>query len=266
MGFVQLSILSRFYFYPKKGIVIEYVKILSILSRFYFYTTFECTEKLFLKLSILSRFYFYWYKPINYHADYYLSILSRFYFYLMMEHLLLKTILTFNPIKVLFLRIIEFINRCKYTSFNPIKVLFLLYTEKQDKKNVVTFNPIKVLFLPQQCLHISRNFKFLSILSRFYFYRSLWCALGGAERGFQSYQGSIFTRKSNDPKLARYLLSILSRFYFYIRSTVHLVRHILLSILSRFYFYPFLILSSLLYIFSFIFENFLQSSYFHRPI
>ena len=54
-------------------------------------------------------------------------------------------------------------------SFNPIKVLFLLVVEDVLRDYTPAFNPIKVLFLPMYEKDILSVHP-LSILSRFYFY------------------------------------------------------------------------------------------------
>ncbi len=165
-------------------------------------------------LSILSRFYFYPFYAIGCNIVNILSILSRFYFYNISVQVSSSFIGTFNPIKVLFLPSKDRQDFHKDTSFNPIKVLFLhernnvllkhlhnfqsyqgsIFTRREHArypKASLSFNPIKVLFL-QEDQQETKQALFLSILSRFYFYK--WNRnLGKGSR----------------------LLSILSRFYFY---------------------------------------------------
>ena len=142
-------------------------------------------------------------------------------------------------------------------SFNPIKVLFLLRCKNINDSFLSAFNPIKVLFLHRRSKPFSLRW------TSFQSYQgSIFTVLEMKKTNsysiFQSYQGSIFTQEArkflqspkpfnpikvlflHDPghrKRFYKQLSILSRFYFYNNSSNARHTITLLSILSRFYFY-----------------------------
>ena len=143
--------------------------------------------------------------------------------------------LSFNPIKVLFYQVFSRTDKtCPFT-FNPIKVLFYHRMDRGrcwylqlsilsrfyfikagplgGKKQKSTFNPIKVLFYLSY--EDEKDFYLnLSILSRFYFIKSNAQLQFPFVAFFQSYQGSILSKKEGKVMSKRKELSILSRFYF----------------------------------------------------
>ncbi len=124
---VELSILSRFYFYFPWSEKERDWWFLSILSRFYFYGVISNNVSLLQTLSILSRFYFYKMCPIHKaDANTSLSILSRFYFY-------------WNPT-----RWKQYPQKLSILS----RFYFYSYVSMSTSVNSWPFNPIKVLFLP----------------------------------------------------------------------------------------------------------------------
>ncbi len=94
--------------------------------------------------------------------------------------------ITFNPIKVLFLQKGEGRPITEASGFQSYQgSIFTKYTFLAWTQAPASFNPIKVLFLLSNHGRTSKQ-----------------------HSNFQSYQGSIFT--SNDPKLARYLYNFQS--------------------------------------------------------
>ncbi len=210
---IQLSILSRFYFYTFYNINIFQSHFLSILSRFYFYLLWQS--------AILQPMCFQSYQGSIFTHFFavlrqlpWLSILSRFYFYMVISISYFSVRFTFNPIKVLFLPCKSGNFSCNHRcTFNPIKVLFLLYCLVNwlgcavlsilsrfyfynywywaDLRLWVSFNPIKVLFLLQvlETLHMHHcSFNPIKVL---------------------------FLPERFAPFEILFTLSILSRFYFY---------------------------------------------------
>ena len=101
----------------------------------------------------------------------------------------------------------------RISSFNPIKVLFLRKIRKVKWIGIFTFNPIKVLFLQNNGILNSKGIS-LSILSRFYFYRS--CIKTQRQQFFTFNPIKVlFLQIVQDTRFNKDRLSILSRFYFY---------------------------------------------------
>ena len=212
---LQLSILSRFYFYFHNDHKCNRANHLSILSRFYFYRYDIDQVRELLSLSILSRFYFYRTASHESTRAFQLSILSRFYFYSLFLIRKNKAGTTFNPIKVLFLHQITSNAFSATANFQSYQGSIFTQDQVKDRSgNYHAFNPIKVLFLRRRAIIV-------------------WVCC----TCFQSYQGSIFTGIRHPGSLTKYGLSILSRFYFYQIYKVKLSWFHFLSILSRFYFY-----------------------------
>ena len=165
-----------------------------------------------------------------------LSILSRFYFYeIEIVKILLKSTLLSILSRFYFYNVHT--NNIRIRTYLSILSRFYFYKVLPAIVEAVIFpfNPIKVLFLPDNQAEF------------------------GLSPDFQSYQGSIFTKRflpcgfchlSFNPIKVLFLplllpvffleyslLSILSRFYFYIKTFDKIVKFYILSILSRFYFY-----------------------------
>ncbi len=147
-------------------------------------------------------------------ASYPLSILSRFYFYTKAKQENKIPMLTFNPIKVLFLLIVTLKEPYAVIPFNPIKVLFLPVILLVTRGVVLSFNPIKVLFL-----------------------RKTWRTKPGLSASFQSYQGSIFTHRMQKLSPVLDIFQSYQGSIFTIYKPFHQIFPVILSILSRFYFY-----------------------------
>ncbi len=191
-------------------------------------------------------------------ASYPLSILSRFYFYTKAKQENKIPMLTFNPIKVLFLLIVTLKEPYAVIPFNPIKVLFLPVILLVTRGGILSFNPIKVLFLlglgnetslTSIGLSILSRFYFynpadiispghlqLSILSRFYFYNISSLTLSFCTLFFQSYQGSIFTNWCSWKVFDFNAFNPIKVLFLQNKQFPQLYLDIL-SILSRFYFY-----------------------------
>ena len=163
-----------------------------------FFQSYQGSIFTYLYLFVLERY------PV-------LSILSRFYFYLRINK-----------------------QMCKLLNFQSYQGSIFTFNDGAD------FGPDSLLSILSRFYFYAERFEYhnwahhLSILSRFYFYNVNFNETG-FYAVFQSYQGSIFTRKSNYIK--HYDLSILSRFYFYAPQLSSTYGEYDLSILSRFYFY-----------------------------
>ena len=168
-----------------------------------------------------------------------LSILSRFYFYHTRSATLCFGWIAFNPIKVLFLRMSNLKSESVTTVFQSYQGS--IFTEngrvKYDGKEI------------------------LSILSRFYFYRTPPENSEDKTKSFQSYQGSIFTHNPTSllglcTSFQSYQGSIFTRIVglsdeilndfqsyqgsiFTLKELGFAYDKTILSILSRFYFYWF---------------------------
>jgi len=101
-------------------------------------------------------------------------------------------------------------------TFNPIKVLFLPVQWRWSHSGTCTFNPIKVLFLQSmKQLGVKKQWH-LSILSRFYFY-SLHRKIAIVPVSLSILSRFYFYSPVSNARSLMTILSILSRFYFYHR-------------------------------------------------
>ncbi len=131
--------------------------------------------------------------------------------------------LTFNPIKVLFLRFQHF-NTGNQITHLSILSRFYFYTQSlSDLPEALILSILSRFYFYSRIITAVLNWYILSILSRFYFYGTCTAKFHSLFPTFNPIK-VLFLRETRSRTVrARESLSILSRFYFY--SSIHGKKH-----------------------------------------